>query len=270
MSDFFDYRVKLTKLGPVRFVGHLDVMRYMQKAVRRAGLPIRYSEGYSPHQIMAFALPLSVGATSGGEYMDISLVSQVSPDEIVASLNRVMHEGITAIACMRLPEHYTGAMTVIAAASYDLTIREPVVMRLFGGEEKDLPLARTSCKIALGDFFAQEKILTIKKTKKGEQQIDLKPLIHRYEILEDGSARLLLHAGSKDHVKPSLLFGEFFKARGYEMTPADLMIHRSDLFTEEEYEGGTRYVPLIADTDDTAATGGQQTGRRETDGGIFR
>ena len=67
------YRVKFSKNGPVRFVGHLDMMRYFQKAIRRAGLPIKYSEGFNPHQIMSFAAPLGVGVTSDGEYMDIEL-----------------------------------------------------------------------------------------------------------------------------------------------------------------------------------------------------
>ena len=57
----------------MKFIGHLDMMRYFQKAVRRAKIDIRYSEGYSPHQIMSFAAPLGVGITSDGEYFDIEV-----------------------------------------------------------------------------------------------------------------------------------------------------------------------------------------------------
>ena len=57
-------RIKFTKEGPMKFVGHLDTMRYFQKAVRRAELPIAFSGGYSPHMIMSFAAPLGVGVTS--------------------------------------------------------------------------------------------------------------------------------------------------------------------------------------------------------------
>nr|MCR4763293.1 TIGR03936 family radical SAM-associated protein [Lachnospiraceae bacterium] len=124
MREFYDYRLKFSKNGPIRFVGHLDVMRYMQKANRRAKLPMRYSEGFSPHQIMSFALPLSVGATSDGEYLDMSLTRELPPEEIVEELNKVMHEGIEAKACELLPEHASKAMTVIAAAKYRLTLRD--------------------------------------------------------------------------------------------------------------------------------------------------
>ena len=67
-------RIKFRKWGVMKFIGHLDMMRYFQKAVRRAKIDIRYSEGYSPHQIMSFAAPLGVGITSDGEYFDICLL----------------------------------------------------------------------------------------------------------------------------------------------------------------------------------------------------
>ena len=66
-------RVKFKKWGCMKFIGHLDMMRYFQKAVRRADIDIRYSEGYSAHQIMSFAAPLGVGITSDGEYFDIDV-----------------------------------------------------------------------------------------------------------------------------------------------------------------------------------------------------
>ena len=61
-------RIKFSKEGPVKFVGHLDTMRYFQKAIRRANLPVAFSGGYSPHMIMSFAAPLGVGTESLGEY----------------------------------------------------------------------------------------------------------------------------------------------------------------------------------------------------------
>ena len=64
-------RIKFSKQGAMKFIGHLDTMRYFQKVMRRADVDIRYSEGFSPHQIMSFAAPLGVGITSNGEYVDI-------------------------------------------------------------------------------------------------------------------------------------------------------------------------------------------------------
>ena len=83
-------RVKFSKHGVLRFIGHLDVMRYFQKAIRRAGIDIAYSAGFSPHQIMSFAAPLGVGLESNGEYMDIEVNSLTSSKEFIETLNAQM------------------------------------------------------------------------------------------------------------------------------------------------------------------------------------
>ena len=62
-------RIKFSKEGPVKFVGHLDTMRYFQKAIRRANLPVAFSGGYSPHMIMSFAAPLGVGTEMSGRVL---------------------------------------------------------------------------------------------------------------------------------------------------------------------------------------------------------
>ena len=87
-------RIKFRKYGVMKFVGHLDIMRYFQKAVRRANIDICYSEGFSPHQIMSFAAPLGVGITSDGEYLDIEVHSTESTEKMLATLNAVMVEGV--------------------------------------------------------------------------------------------------------------------------------------------------------------------------------
>ena len=88
-------RIKFTKTGAMKFVGHLDTMRYFQKAIRRAELPVAFSGGYSPHMIMSFAAPLGVGTTSLGEYFDMELTEKVPTAEIEDRLNAVMVEGVT-------------------------------------------------------------------------------------------------------------------------------------------------------------------------------
>ena len=83
-------RIKFSKSGNMKFIGHLDTMRYFQKAMRRADIDIAYSTGFSPHQIMSFAAPLGVGITSEGEYLDIEVNSTESTEKSVAALNAAM------------------------------------------------------------------------------------------------------------------------------------------------------------------------------------
>ena len=117
-------RIKFRKQGAVKFIGHLDIMRYFQKVMRRADVNIRYSEGFSPHQIMSFAAPLGVGLTSNGEYMDIEVLDTDSSEEMVRRINAVNVEGITVTSYRRLPDSAKNAMALVAAADYTMWFKE--------------------------------------------------------------------------------------------------------------------------------------------------
>ena len=108
-------RIKFSKQGNMKFIGHLDIMRYFQKAMRRADVEIRYSEGFSPHQIMSFAAPLGVGLTGSGEYLDIEVLSTDSSKEMVRRLNDVMVEDMEILSYKRLPDDAANAMSLVAA-----------------------------------------------------------------------------------------------------------------------------------------------------------
>ena len=109
-------RIKFKKYGPVRFIGHLDVMRFFQKANRRAELDVAYTGGYSPHQIMSFAAPLGVGLTSNGEYMDLEVHSLASCEDVKQRLNAASVPGIEITSVKILPDKAGNAMASVAAA----------------------------------------------------------------------------------------------------------------------------------------------------------
>ena len=111
-------RIKFKKYGVMKFIGHLDIMRYFQKAMRRADIDIAYSEGFSPHQIMSFAAPLGVGLTSDGEYLDIEVKSSKSSKGSIVNLNNTMVDGIEILEYKRLPDTAKKSMSIVAAADY--------------------------------------------------------------------------------------------------------------------------------------------------------
>ena len=107
-------RIKFKKYGPVRFIGHLDVMRFFQKANRRAELDVAYTGGFSPHQIMSFAAPLGVGLTSNGEYMDLEVYSLTSCEDVKTRLNAASVPGIEITSVKILPDKAGNAMASVA------------------------------------------------------------------------------------------------------------------------------------------------------------
>ncbi len=154
----------------MKFIGHLDIMRYFQKVMRRADVDICYSGGFSPHQIMSFAAPLGVGLLSNGEYLDIEVNSTDSSAEMIRRMNAVMSEGMEVISYRRLDDSAKSAMSLVAAADYVLAFRP-------GKKPEDME----SFFAALAEFYAQPQIPVTKKTKHGEKEMDLKPLIYRME-----------------------------------------------------------------------------------------
>ncbi len=163
-------RIKFRKQGAMKFIGHLDIMRYFQKVMRRAEVDICYSGGFSPHQIMSFAAPLGVGLLSNGEYLDIEVNSTDSSAEMVRRLNAVMSEGTEVLSWRKLSDDARSAMSLVAAADYLLAFRP-------GKEPEDMEAFFQ----ALAEFYAQPEIPVTKKTKSGEKEMDLKPLIYRLE-----------------------------------------------------------------------------------------
>ena len=231
-------RLKFSKNGPIKFIGHLDVMRYFQKAIRRAEIDIKYSEGFSPHQVISFAQPLSVGATSDGEYMDMTVNTMASCEDIMNRLNAVMNEGISILAVEELSDSSEKAMTAAYAAKYIIKFRESL--------KPDFDW--------IADFKAyllQDKLPAIKKTKSGEKEIDMKPMIFDYSFDEEHeSVTMLLSMSSLATLKPALLFGGFMKSKGLELDNSALDLHRVDIYKLCE-DGEKSYIePFI--TDDTS------------------
>lgn len=209
-------RIKFAKFGSVKFIGHLDIMRYFQKAIRRAQLDIVFTEGYSPHQIMSFAAPLGVGLESKGEYMDIEVDSANSSQEIIDALNHQMAEGITILSVRKLPLEVKNAMASVAAARYLISFRP--------GKEPNF-----NWKPALSNFSNREKIVVTKKTKKSEKEFDLKPFI--FELSSQGnSVEMLVDASSSGNIKPSLVLEAFYKENGQVLGQFDYEITRLETY----------------------------------------
>lgn len=91
-------RAVFEKSGRAVFISHLDLLRTMQRAIKRSGIPVWYSQGYNPHIYLNFPLALSLGVTSRTEYMDFAVVEECDNDEILDKLNAVMPEGLKIIS----------------------------------------------------------------------------------------------------------------------------------------------------------------------------
>ena len=217
----------------MKFIGHLDVMRYFQKVNRRAGVDIAYSEGFSPHQIMSFASPLGLGLTSDGEYVDMEVLSSESSAEMIRRFQSVMADGFEIVSYKRLPDTAKNAMSIVAAADYLLIPKEE---RLTG-----FPDWRSS----LQTFLEQETIPVLKKTKKSEKEVDIRPCIYQMEQQEQGIFMKLASASS-NYTKPEAVMNSFCSWLKEEMAEFPWMVKRLEVYADLGSEDNHRFVTLEA------------------------
>ena len=255
--DGMIFRIRFAKYGVVKFIGHLDAMRYFQKAVRRSELPIRYSQGFNPHQLMVFAQPLGVGVTSDGEYMDIETEdvdfagNQLNADRVSAILGGALTEGFEIVSIRQIPwqdgtKHPENAMSLVSGADYALSLKD-------GYSLENGNVAYYKDK--LGSFLEQETIVVNKKSKSGERDMDIKPYIYEAEIGDNSEIpsfmddKGLVHAdvyepgirfffrlsaGSVVNIKPELVMEAFLAYCGENFDELKFQVHRAQMYSDVE------------------------------------
>lgn len=230
-------RIKFSKSEAMRFIGHLDIMRYFQKAIRRAGIDIAYSEGYSPHQIMSFAAPLGVGLSSNGEYFDIEVNSYTSSEDMKKRLNEQMASGIEILEITMLNEKAKNAMASVAAAEYSVRFRK--------GYEPCFDYASQ-----ISSFYSRPSIKVIKKTKKSEATLDLKPAIYSLTVSKEADDTAVIHmlvdASSSGNIKPGLVMEAFMEENDTTLSKFALAVTREDTYTNTGTAEKPHFVPLSA------------------------
>ena len=178
-------RLKFSKTGRAVYLSHLDLMRTMQRVFSRAGVPLKYSEGFNPHAKISIILPLSVGTASLCEYMDFALTEDRDLAVLPETLNAYMPEGIEALEAYETP---------CKGAELRWLMVEGVMK---GGKDAAF----------YTDFFAQDTIPVTRKAKRGMRTDDIAPAIQavQFDDIEGGvAARAILHAQDPT-VSPELM-----------------------------------------------------------------
>lgn len=199
------YLTKFTKEENIKFISHLDVLKTIQKNIRRAGLPIEYSQGFNPHMNTSIAQPLSVGVYSSGEYMDMVLTTEVDEKEIVDKLNETAPSGIKYISAMAIPykegeKKVPQAMALIDAARYTIKVKYSDTTKL---EEE------------INKLLEVKEWNIVKKSKKGEKEVNIRPLVKEFSFWIKDEAlvlNVLISTGSREHLSADLLV-QYIKER---------------------------------------------------------
>lgn len=217
-------RIKYTKTGVLRFIGHLDVMRLFQKAIRRAKLEVSYSKGFSPHQIISFAAPMPLGMSSEGEYFDGEFDAVTSTEDMMRRLNDTLPQGVRVLDIVMLDEAAKPSMSIVTASDY-------YIYRNDDCDNDNLSVITA----AIDEFNLKTQIKILKKTKSKEEISDIKPYIYDLKRYQDG-LYMLLASGSKGNLKPELVICALCQYSGVEYNRYDYRIHRLETYMGDREE----------------------------------
>lgn len=192
------YRLKFCKVGKICFIGHLDLMRLFQRALKRANLPISYSNGFNPHQIMSFAIPLPLGMESIAEYLDIQLQEDLEQNHIKNCLNNVMPDGIEILSVRKLNEDDKKCAAIIGASEYEITLDRKL----------------NNLKEIIFNIMLKEEIFVNKTVKNKEKSVDIRSDIYNIKDISDdkiSKINVILSTGSKKNLKPDLFVNYIYE-----------------------------------------------------------
>jgi len=200
-------RLRFSKTGTLCFIGHLDFLRVFQQTIRRSNLPIAYSQGFNPHQILSFALPLPLGMESINDYADITLITEVPESKIVESLNAAAPQGLVFSAAYKPSGKPAAAATTVA----DYMLATDISSEITAAVEK---------------LLAAETLIIPKKTKSGIKNTDIRPDVFAIETTANG-LKLRLSAGSGRFLNPLLVAEQILPT-----LPCNSMLQRLELYRE--------------------------------------
>ena len=152
------------KAEDARFISHLDILRTLQRAFRRAGLPLRYSDGFNPHPELSFASALATGMTSDAEWFEVELTQEMTPEAFLSAANPVLPRGLSVSGAREMPAGIKTLTSCTRAAEDRITISTEQEF------QKDV------LEEALHGLLSGE-IIVNKRTKSGVRPVDIRPQV---------------------------------------------------------------------------------------------
>ncbi len=207
-------RFKFKKYGPIVYIGHLDIMRFFQKAIRRSGIDASYTEGFSPHLKLSFAQPLSVGVETDGDYFDLEMNSLPDMETLVSKMNEQCVEGIEILNVTLLDDDTGNGMSSVKASDYIYYFDD-----ISNEKEK------------IEEFFSQDSYVFEYIRKDKLKSKDLMEDIYEMKILDNERIMVKVNASSAGNLKADVVTEALEK---YGIKSKCNKFKRRDLYTTDD------------------------------------
>lgn len=216
-------RIKFTKYGDMIYISHLDVQRLFQRVFRRAGIELTFSQGFNPHPKMSYGNALALGIESFGEYVDIEIEDDISPDELIKRINSELPDGMEFVKCIQLQGGEKSLAANIEYGKYEFII--PNI------NKNDFKFINGK----ISEIINMDEILVSKKNKKGKiVELNIRPLIIDLNVIGVDSDNLriggMLATGSKQNLNTNVFIPKLLEFLNLKINHLDVDIKRNDLY----------------------------------------
>jgi radical SAM family uncharacterized protein/radical SAM-linked protein len=184
----FRYRLRFAKIGAARHLSHLELGTALQRAMVRAALPLRYSQGFNPRPRLVFGPALPVGSTGLAEYLDVELLAPLPADDVVARLRPVLPSGLAVTAADRLPADAPGLGEILKQATYEVDFA---------------PRWRGVLATLPGRLAASVRLSVVRRRKSGPKEVDLRPMVLDLWLPAAGPLGLTLAVSNDGSTRPT-------------------------------------------------------------------
>lgn len=219
-------RIQYRKNGMMKFLSHLDMVRLVERSLRRGQLPLKFSQGFNPHPKISFAAPLSVGVTSDYELVDIELTEAIDLEGFKEIFPKIFPAGIQLVRAQHL-ESSKSLMSLVSDCAY--------AVKVMGSPEILSQFAKAAERL-----MDQDELLVTKKSKekrKADKVVDVKPHVKEFSLLEQNHEEVLLKmklaSGSVGNLKPDTVVALIGELAEVAIDPFDVRVHRVMLFGDE-------------------------------------
>jgi len=213
--------VKFIRTGMGKYVSHLDMQRLFSRALRRTGLPVKYSSGFNPHINLSFASALAVGMESCGEYLEFQATEEIDPNDAMDSLNRALPQGVRVVACGILADGEKKLMAATDRAAY----------RILPGINAE------QFSKGMNNLMASDGFIVEKKKEGKVRKVDIRPLIYACTPLAQSGFELVLALSGEKSLSPMLLLEALKQETGLDFEPS---IQRTEIY----FRSGEEIFPL--------------------------
>lgn len=222
-------RIKFTKLGDMKYISHLDVQRLFQRVFRRAAVRLSYSQGFNPHPKMSYGNALALGVESYGEYVDIEIEDDISPELLVEKINNQLPEGMDFIKCVEIQTGVKSLAGNIEYGNYDFVI-----------ENVD-NFTKSEISDKIDKILSLDMLNVTKKNKKGKLvEMDIIPMIKSLEVksVEDDKITInsIISTGSIKNLNTNVFLPKLIELLDVSIDPLEVDVIRNDLYFVEQGE----------------------------------